>query len=105
MPAARPTTTSPSRCARLLVSLSLSVYLSVCRPVPLVVVGICGGSLRWRTREWVCVCGGGLLFGLMQCIKLIPRPLGNTQAFLFNEGPGPRKVEIWEPITSITCTY
>lgn len=25
------------------------------------------------------------------------------QAFLFNEGPGPRKVEIWEPITSITC--
>lgn len=27
----------------------------------------------------------------------------HTQAFLFNEGPGPRKVEIWEPITSITC--
>lgn len=31
-------------------------------------------------------------------------PQNKIQAFLFNEGPGPRKVEIWEPITSITCT-
>jgi hypothetical protein len=30
-----------------------------------------------------------------------PHPSQPKQAFLFNEGPGPRKVEIWEPITSI----
>ena len=30
-----------------------------------------------------------------------PHPSQPKQAFLFNEGPGPRKVEIWEPITSV----
>ncbi|TFJ88252.1 hypothetical protein NSK_000601 [Nannochloropsis salina CCMP1776] len=29
-----------------------------------------------------------------------PHPSQPKQAFLFNEGPGPRKVEMWEPITS-----
>lgn len=64
-----------------------------------------------RGREKSRISADGRLFTSIPttCVSLLHTTRArthtclHTQAFLFNEGPGPRKVEIWEPITSITC--